>query len=50
MGSGLGLTISSQIVENHGGTITIKSRSGEGTVFDLYLPLVQISRQEEEGK
>ena len=38
-GSGLGLTITQQIVTLHGGTITVKSSSSAGTVFSLTLPV-----------
>lgn len=37
-GSGLGLAISQRIVKNHGGSIDVKSRMGEGTQFVLRLP------------
>ena len=38
-GTGLGLYISYQIVENHGGRITVKSSPEEGTEFTIYLPV-----------
>ena len=37
-GSGLGLSISNSIVQNHGGTIDVKSRPGQGTTFTVILP------------
>jgi len=37
-GSGLGLALVRAIVARHEGTITLRSRSGEGTVFTLRLP------------
>ena len=37
-GTGLGLYISKQIVELHGGTIDVVSREGEGTCFTVQLP------------
>ena len=45
-GSGLGLSISSQIIRNHGGTIGLSSRKGEGTVFHVKLPVTQAANKE----
>ncbi|MBW2370439.1 MAG: PAS domain S-box protein [Deltaproteobacteria bacterium] len=38
-GTGLGLSMVYGIVENHGGTITAKSKVGEGTTFIIKLPI-----------
>jgi two-component system nitrogen regulation sensor histidine kinase GlnL len=38
-GTGLGLPISVRIVEEHGGTIEMQTRVGEGTTFRVLLPL-----------
>jgi len=38
-GYGLGLPIAKQIADAHGGSIEVKSRPGEGSVFTLKLPL-----------
>jgi signal transduction histidine kinase len=46
-GSGLGLTISSQIINNHGGTIGLSSQPGVGTVFHITLPAKHAGSQEE---
>lgn len=40
-GSGLGLAISKEIVELHGGKMTIDSERGAGTIVNLRLPLLQ---------
>jgi two-component system sensor histidine kinase BaeS len=37
-GSGLGLSIVKAIVERHGGTISVRSRQGVETVFEVALP------------
>ncbi len=38
-GTGLGLAIVKRIVELHGGTVIVRSREGEGTVFEVGLPV-----------
>jgi len=37
-GNGLGLSITRDLVHAHGGTITVDSVAGEGTVFTVVLP------------
>jgi signal transduction histidine kinase len=38
-GSGLGLAIAKRIVEQHGGTIKVQSKLGEGTTVSFNVPL-----------
>ena len=38
-GLGLGLTISSRIIQDHGGRISVEKANGQGAVFVVELPL-----------
>jgi CheY-like chemotaxis protein len=40
-GSGLGLATSYSIIRNHGGIIDVKSQSGKGSTFAIYLPAIE---------
>ena len=42
-GSGLGLSIVKAIVERHGGTVSVRSRQGVETVFEIVLPAARSS-------
>jgi two-component system, OmpR family, sensor histidine kinase VicK len=45
-GLGLGLYITRQIVERHGGTIWVESKEKSGTTFYFTLPIVQVAQAE----
>jgi len=40
-GTGLGLPMVAGIVEGNGGYISVRSKLGRGTVFDIYLPVME---------
>ncbi len=39
-GTGLGLSIVYQIIRDHGGTINVRSREGQGTTITIELPVL----------
>ncbi|MGM0876497.1 MAG: ATP-binding protein [Bacillota bacterium] len=43
-GTGLGLMISYKIIEEHQGRINVKSKVGQGTTFNVFLPILQRKR------
>ena len=45
-GSGLGLSVAHGIVKEHGGTITARSRAGEGSVFEVLIPATDATAME----
>ncbi|MFC1806386.1 sensor histidine kinase [Planctomycetota bacterium] len=48
-GSGLGLSLSRQIVEKHAGTLTCESMVGVGTTFTVHLPVLGGERETVHG-
>lgn len=49
-GTGMGLAICHRIIQDHGGRLKVESRVGKGTIFHLYLPLVQGKSQIEDDE
>lgn len=48
-GTGLGLSTVRDIVESHGGFVTIESSMGKGSTFEVFLPATSSSQSEDVG-
>lgn len=49
-GIGLGLNICKELIQLHGGTISVRSKVGQGSTFSFTIPLANISTDGEESK
>jgi signal transduction histidine kinase len=49
-GTGLGLSIVYQIIRDHGGTINVRSREGQGTIITIELPIPNSTETKQEEK
>ncbi|NOD77594.1 ATP-binding protein [Ruegeria sp. HKCCD4332] len=47
-GMGLGLAISTSIVKDHDGTMTVRNRDGGGTIFRVSFPIASINEETDE--
>lgn len=44
-GSGLGLALVRAIITRHNGEVSVRSRAGQGTVFSMQLPVVEVTKR-----
>ena len=47
-GTGMGLSAAYGIIRNHGGTITVDSKPGKGTIFNVFLPVLEEAEEEQD--
>jgi two-component system, cell cycle sensor histidine kinase and response regulator CckA len=48
-GTGLGLSVAHGIIKSHGGYVTVESKPGKGTTFQVYLPRLNKKALSEDG-
>ncbi len=49
-GTGLGLTVSYKIIQNHEGKIEVQSEVGKGTTFRIVLPVTRVNEYKKRGE
>jgi len=49
-GTGLGLAVVQGIVQKHGGAVTVKSKVGKGSTFEVYFPIIEGEKGEIQGR
>jgi signal transduction histidine kinase/ActR/RegA family two-component response regulator len=48
-GTGLGLSVAHGIIKSHGGYVTVESKPGKGTTFQIYLPRIKKQTLSKDG-
>jgi signal transduction histidine kinase/ligand-binding sensor domain-containing protein/DNA-binding response OmpR family regulator len=49
-GTGIGLSITKEFVQMHGGTIDVQSECGKGTAFSVHLPFIPVTANNNENQ